>query len=52
MIDAPSPIMYVAFSSGPGGLHNWWKPHLRSVAISSSREISVGQAIVEKLIEA
>ena len=52
MIDAPSHIMSVVFSSGPGILHNWWKPHSRSVAISSSRKISVGQAIVEKLIKA
>ena len=37
---------------GPGGLHNWWKLHSISVAISSSSKISVGLAIVEKLIKA
>ncbi len=52
MIDAPSPIMFVVFSSGPGSLHNRWEPHSRSVAISSSSKISVGLATVEKLIKA
>ncbi len=52
MIDASSPIMFVVFSSGPGGLHNRWEPHSISVAISSSSKISVGLAIVEKLIKA
>ena len=50
---APSPIIvFVAFSLGPGILHNWRKLHSIPVAISLSSKISVGHAIVDKLIEA